>query len=466
MAERGSRVVLASGDQRKSAFRVHYARLHPSLQLIGLQLWLPLFFIIMFCLCYVAAFHAPHPHEVPVALVGVPESVRDAIAKALPGVVDLRTYSSLADAKTAVLHGRVAVAYDGGAHEIFKATAHQYQVAALIPAMLTPILTAAGVTATITDLAPLPAWDEYGTVSLYLMLSWCIGGYMVAMFIGLMGAPLRHRTRVLVILGGGVIIAFVTNLLAGPVIGAVHGHFAVLFLIAWGWIVAIGLAVNGFSYFAGRFIALPAMVVFIFLSMPSSGAAYPAWFMREPFAWLNNVVVGSGITEMLKRELYDVGPGFSRGFTMMISYAVGGLVLMIVGKKVWERRRVHAIVTGHTTMFQDAQAANRDFLLTERDEVLARHHLSRTETGTISTIPDDERDDLGHGGSGRSGSGHDDSRHDDSERDQEDGDFVDPSTSDMFLGSLGGLEASAPRSRSTRVVPPQHDDGSSSGGVS
>jgi len=28
-----------------------------SLQLIGLQLWMPLFFIIMFCLCYVAAFH-------------------------------------------------------------------------------------------------------------------------------------------------------------------------------------------------------------------------------------------------------------------------------------------------------------------------------------------------------------------------------------------------------------------------
>ncbi|RFA17461.1 hypothetical protein B7R22_00175 [Subtercola boreus] len=37
------------------------------------------------------------------------------------------------------------------------------------------------------DLAPLPPYDEYGTVSMYLMLAWCIGGYMVAMFIGLMG---------------------------------------------------------------------------------------------------------------------------------------------------------------------------------------------------------------------------------------------------------------------------------------
>ncbi|WP_286343215.1 ABC transporter permease [Frondihabitans sucicola] len=421
----------ASGSQRKSAFRLWYGRLHPSLQLIGLQLWLPLFFIVMFCLCYVAAFHAPHPHEVPVALVGVPDSVRQAIDKALPGVLHLENYSSLSAAKSAVLHGHMAIAYDGSSHEIFKATAHQYQVAALIPAMLTPILAAAGVTATVTDLAPLPAWDEYGTVSLYLMLSWCIGGYMVAMFIGLMGAPLRHRTRVLVILGGGVVIAFVTNVLAGPVIGAVHGHFGMLFLIAWGWIVAIGLAVNGFSYFAGRFIALPAMVVFIFLSMPSSGAAYPAWFMREPFAWLNNVVVGSGITEMLKRELYGVGPGFGRGVTMMAGYAVAGIILMLVGKQVWERRRIRAITTGRTTMFQDAQAANRDFLISERDAVLARHRLSQTETGTISTIPEEERDD----------------------------DFEDPSTSDMFLGSLNGLEATAPRTRPTRVVSPEHDEG-------
>lgn len=439
MAKRQGRIIAASDSQHKSAFRRWYGSLHPSLQLIGLQLWLPLFFIVMFCLCYVAAFHAPHPSEVPVALVGVPDSIQQAIGKALPGVLDLKNYSTLSAAKDAVLHGRVAIAYDGGANEIFKASAHQYQVAALIPAMLTPVLAAAGITATVTDLAPLPAWDEYGTVSLYLMLAWCIGGYMVAMFIGLMGAPLRHRTRVVVILGGGVIISFITNVLAGPVIGAVHGHFGTLFVIGWGWIVAIGLAVNGFSYFAGRFIALPAMVVFIFLSMPSSGAAYPAWFMREPFAWLNNVVVGSGITEMLKRELYGVGPGFGRGVTMMVSYAIAGVVLMIVGKQVWERRRIKAILSGHTTMFQDAQAANRDFLIQERDEVLARHHLSRTETGTISTIPDDERDSE---------------------------DFEDPSTTDMFLGSLGGLEGTAPRKRPARAATDSHDAGSSDGSVS
>ena len=408
-------------------YRRWYSTLHPSLQLIGLQLWLPLFFIVGFCLCYIAAFHAPHPHDVPVAVVGsssTADELQASLDEARPGVIDVRAYGSADDAEQAVLAGHVAVAYDPADTTIYTASAHQYQVAALIPTTITPVLAAEGVTPTVTDLAPLPANDEYGTVSMYLMLSWCIGGYMVAMFIGLMGAPLRHRTRMTVIGVGGGVISLVTNVLAGPVIGAVDGHLVPLFFIAWAWIIAIGLAVNGISYFVGRFVALPAMIVFVFLSMPSSGAAYPAWFMPQPFAWLNAVVVGSGITEMLKRVLYGVGPGYGRGVTMMLCYAALGIVLMLVGKRWWESRRIARIVSGRTTMFADAQNANREFLVAERDEVLARHGLVATDTGTINTIPADERDDLGDPG----------------ER------------GDMFLGAPGGLENDELATRPVRVV--------------
>ncbi|WP_423923613.1 ABC transporter permease [Frigoribacterium sp. 2-23] len=407
-------------------YRRWYSTLHPSLQLIGLQLWLPLFFIVGFCLCYIAAFHSPHPHDVPVAVVGQSSQLQSQLDSAVPGVLDLTSYRTADEAKEAVVTGHMAVAYDPADRTIYKASAHQYQVAALIPAMLQPVLQAEGVTPTITDLAPLPAHDEYGTVSMYLMLSWCIGGYMVAMFIGLMGAPLRHRTRMAVIVVGAALISLITNVLAGPVIGAVDGHFGTLFVIAWAWIVSIGLAVNGISYFAGRFVALPAMIIFVFLSMPGSGAAYPAWFMPQPFAWLNNVVVGSGITEMLKRVLYGVGPGYGRGLTMMACYAAAGIVLMIVGKRWWENRRIRRIVTGRTTMFNDATTANREFLLAERDDVLARHGLVATETGTINTISDEERDGLR--------------------------DVDDDTTTGMFFSAPGGLEAETVTTRPVQVV--------------
>jgi hypothetical protein len=377
-----------------NAYRRWYSTLHPSLQLIGLQLWLPLFFIVMFCLCYIAAFHQPTPHNVPVGFVNSAPALTQDVSAKLSTAVRVITFHSLASAQSAVLHGQVGIAYDGATRIIYVASAHQVQVASIMPTLIEPVLLAHGDTATITNLAPLPAWDEFGTVSLYLTLAWCIGGYMVAMFIGLMGAPLKHRIRIAVIVVGGLIISLVTNFLAGPVVGAIHGHFLPLVAMGWAWIVAIGLTVNGLSYFFGRFIALPAMVIFVFLSVPSSGAAFPAWFMPEPFAWLNNVVVGSGITEMLKRQLYNVGPGYSRGLIMLSVYAVVGLVLMYFGKKYWEWLRARRILNSSTTMFNDAQNANRDFLTAERHRILKHHGLVSTETGTLSVIPREEREGV------------------------------------------------------------------------
>jgi len=369
-----------------SRYRRWFQTLHPSLQLVLLQLWMPLFFIVMFCVCYIAAFHAPSPHDVPVGMVGDAASLESGIEKAVGGRILFVPYRTAAEAGHAVLHGAVAVAYDPADATLYVATAHQLQASTLLQRMLLPVLGAGGHAPSVKDLAVLPAHDAFGMTSMYLMLAWCIGGYMTAMFIGLMGGPLRHRTRLAVIVGLGAAISLVTNLLAGPVIGAIDGHFWPLALMAWGWIVAIGLTVNGLSYFFGRFIALPSMVIFVFLSVPSSGAAYPPWMMPEPFAWLNNVVVGSGITEMIKQAIYGVGPSFARGLIMMSCYAAIGLVLMLVRKPYWEARRARRVVAGKTTMFVDAQNANRDFLVAQRRGILARHGLESSETGTIRAI--------------------------------------------------------------------------------
>src|ERR1700712_2611846 len=133
-----------------NAYRRWYSTLHPSLQLIGLQLWLPLFFIVAFCLCYVAAFHAPHAPDLPGGVVGSSsQQVQSDLDTALPGVISIRSFDTVDEAKTAVTTGQVAVAFDPATSTIYKASAHQYQVAALIPAMLTPVLAAGGITPTV-----------------------------------------------------------------------------------------------------------------------------------------------------------------------------------------------------------------------------------------------------------------------------------------------------------------------------
>ena len=355
-------------------YRAWYSTLPSSLQLVGLQLWMPLFFTAMFCLCYLFAFHAPKISDIPVAYVGQgaqAEKTATAIEKGLKGKIDISLYADTTHATEAVRHGDMAGAIEpdeNGKLQVVIASAHQFQAASLVQQMLMPALSTQGSTPHIKDIAPLPSYDAFGTVAMYLMLVTCIGGYMVAMFIGMMGGPLRHRVRIGTLVATSLVFSLVVQLIAHG-IGAIEGHFWTLLGVQWLWMFTIGIVSNGLSYFTGRFIAATAMTLFIFLSMPASGGAYPVYFLPELFQWLNHLVVGSGITEMFKHVLYGVGPGMGRGYAMLAAYAAIGFALTLVGKPYWERKRARRILAGETTMFMDAQAANRAHSLEVREQI-------------------------------------------------------------------------------------------------
>jgi len=374
---------------RRSAYRRWFSRLHPSLQLVLMQLWMPVFMCLMFVLCYIAAFQHVAPRHVPVGVIADTATVaqlQQGAEKAAPGAFDFSPVPDAATAREEVRSGRYGAVMDPAERSIMVAGAHQNQAATLLPTLLTPLF-GDGAAPTKDDVAPLPTGD-IGMTPMYLMLTWCITGYLAAMFIGLMGGPLRRVTRFAVIFGAAAFLTLLATVLVDPVLGAIRGHFWALWGLGFCWAVAIGFTVNGLSYFMSRFIAAPAMTIFIFLSIPSSGAAMPQWLMPEPFRWLNHVVVGSGITEMLKRLIYDVGPGYGRGWRMLACYAVIGLALTLIGKPYWEHRRVKALASGRTTMFQDAQRANGRRNQTENTQILAAHGLTvREEDGAILRIP-------------------------------------------------------------------------------
>ena len=380
-------------------WRRFYSRLPAAVQLIGLQLWLPVLFIVLFCFCYIAAFHAPEIRGAPVGLSAPQyQQVEGQLSAATQGAVDFQRYDDPGTAIAAVQDGKLVAALvypdaGGGPVRLYIASAHQFQAAQLITGILTPVFAAQDVDLEKRDVAPLPANDSFGMTALYLLLAWCIGGYMVAMFIGMLGAPLLHRTRVGIVIGGAVVISLLANFLAGPVIGAVDGHFWQLVLIAFGWMVAIGLTVNGLGYFFGRFVALPAILIFVFLSIPASGAVFPVWMLPSVFEMLHPYVVGSGMTEMIKRTLYGVGEQYQVGIRLMVTYAVVGLVLMAIGKPWRERREVRRILAGKTTMFADAQTAARDHGIAEREKVLEKHGVD--DDGTAATRMEVEDEQAG-----------------------------------------------------------------------
>ena len=120
-------------------WRKHYSKLPPAVQMIGLQLWMPLFFITAFCLCYVVAFHAPKVHDVPVAVVNTP-AASVVTQKIEAGAPDTFAFSYFADRSAAVESVRdgdnaaaLVISADGqGQPELFVAGAHQFQASSIV----------------------------------------------------------------------------------------------------------------------------------------------------------------------------------------------------------------------------------------------------------------------------------------------------------------------------------------------
>lgn len=317
------------------AFKRRYERLHPAVQMIGLQLWLPAVFLILFVLCYVNAFHSPTPHGVHVGVVGQQAATQlgGALGSSAPGGFDVAAVTS-SGADHAVRAAQLAAVYDpttAGGPTLTIASANGASNAQIVEKTFQAIATATHGTLKIDDVAPLPASDSAGTVALYVSLLATIGGYMVGMFTGMMGAPLRRRVRLGILAGSYIPLSLVAAVLIEYGVGALHGHFFALWAVLLSTMAAVGLVVNALGYFFNRFVTGAALLLFVFLNVPASGGAMAADVLPEPFRWLNHIVIGGGTVPMLRGIFYGVGPGVHVGVLRVAVYAAVGLLLTVPG---------------------------------------------------------------------------------------------------------------------------------------
>jgi hypothetical protein len=344
-------------------YRNAYSKLPPSVQMIGLQIWLPTLFVLLFCFCYIFAFHSPTPKDVPVAVVGSSQTASPfaaSLQKGSDGALTVKTLATAAEARTQVRSGELAAAYIPGAKssQLVIASGAQFQLATLAKEVFTPVAAEQKVTMTVVDLAPLPKGDSFGTALFYMTLVATIGGYMVAMFVGLMGGPLRHRTRIGIIAAFAVLFPLVSTLLLRFPLGVISGHFFAVWAIGSATALAIGLVVNGLSYFLGRFVTGAALFLFVFLNVPSSGGAFPAELVPEPFKSLHPFVSGTGTLDLYRHVIYGVGPGAWAGLLVLACYAAGGLILTLTGRPYARRLAARRAARGaRPSMMQAAQHA-------------------------------------------------------------------------------------------------------------
>ena len=190
-----------------------------------------------------------------------------------------------------------------------------------------------------TDVAPTRPADSEGLVPYYLMIGWVVGGYLVAVLLGIMGGmnALTIRDwalRLAVLVGYSVLGGVGGALITRTFYGYIGGNWLVL--AAFGALLVFGVCAfaNGVQSVLGIFGTGLIIVLFVILGNPSAGGPWPLQlapsFWRTIGPWLPNFQGTWGIRSVA----YFASRDMSTACWVPACYAVAGvlLALLMVGR--------------------------------------------------------------------------------------------------------------------------------------
>lgn len=293
---------------------------------------------VVLCLMLLA-FASPAIHsgakDLPLALSGPTTAVNQvstALDKAKPGAFDPHIYATEADGAHAVKHrdaiGGIALTDKGVTIQTAAGAGTPY---ASLMKSLGASLAEQGQKVTYTELAPLPAKDSMGTVMTSAGLPLIFGGMgtAAAMFFMFRGSFGR---RALGVLG----VATVGGLLASLILRYwLHAVDCSYWLLALGFglgIAAISYAVLGLAKNLGPAGFSIGAVTMMFIANPISGLATGWQWLPHPWGTIGQFLPVGAAGTVLRSVAYFHGHGATRGWIVLLCWALGGFALLCLGK--------------------------------------------------------------------------------------------------------------------------------------
>ncbi|MQY08758.1 DUF3533 domain-containing protein [Actinomadura macrotermitis] len=305
-----------------------------------------------FVLSYIGAFHAPAPHRVPVA-VAAPSAqagaqVVERVNK-LPGTpVDARVVAGPGQARARVLDRSVQAALvidpQGRSDTLLVATAGGPAGPAAVEQLARRLEGAEKRAITVNDLRPPSRNDARGLSSFYLVLGWMIGGYLAAALLAQAGgARPANLNRMLIRLGTLALYAVVSGLggalIAGPLFGALNGHFLQLWAIGALVVFAAGASTAAMQILLGTLGIGVAILLYVVLGNPSAGGPYPPELMPAFWRVIGPWLPPGAGTALVRNTVYFHGHATGGPWLVLASYAVAGTMVSIAVSALMRRRR-------------------------------------------------------------------------------------------------------------------------------
>lgn len=263
------------------------------------------------------AMHEPTPRDMPVAVVGATtQQAQQGIAgleKNMEGLFDLRAVDTAEEARGLVANRDVVGAFVLPTAQAPQATLVTSQAAGssasqVVTQVFSQVAAGQHLELAVDDIAPLPASDSSGVVSMYLAMGWMLSGFMIIV-VGANAAPASRPLRKLLPITAiySAFMSAVVWLIAGPITGAIDGHFWQLFGTGMLAIFSVAMFAAVFERLIGMLAIIPVIGILMFLGVPASNGALSIYMEPEMFRVLHDFLPMPAAVESIGSILYFGG---------------------------------------------------------------------------------------------------------------------------------------------------------------
>jgi hypothetical protein len=275
-------------------------------------------------------------------VIGTPATVAavtGALAHRSPGAYTVHQYSSIAAAKTAILHRAVYGAYRPAPSPLLLvASASSTSVETLLHQTFAAAAQTRGQTLAVRDLVPLPPSDPTGTTALDMLLGLILAGTLGSTIIFQAGQFLPASRRLVATfalgIGAGLMAALVTNV----VVGAFSGHFFGIWGVATLFALAIGVPIAAFQALFGFGGTAVGAVMFLVIGNPASGGSSAPQELPSFWRHLSQLLPPGAANTAVHDVVYFQGHGMTAALLVLATYAILGTVVVLTVSAVRARQ--------------------------------------------------------------------------------------------------------------------------------
>ncbi|WP_249375632.1 DUF3533 domain-containing protein [Streptomyces sp. I05A-00742] len=303
-----------------------------------------------FIASYVGAFHHPEPRDIRLGVVAPRQaagSLVDRLDRLPGGPLDPRVTADRATAERELrerdLDAALVVDPRGTTDTLLVASGAGASLAQTTEAVVTRAEATEKRSVRTVDVAPAAAGDSRGLTSFYLVVGWCVGGYLCAAILAISaGARPANRHRAALRLAALAVYSAAAGLLgaviAGPVLDALPAGVAPLWGLGTLVVFAVGALTLALQSLAGVIGIGLAIAIVVVLGNPSAGGAYP-YPLLPPFWRAIGPALPPGAGTWSARSLaYFGGNALTCPLLVLSAWAVAGAAVTWVGAIFHERK--------------------------------------------------------------------------------------------------------------------------------